>query len=231
MASQSTPLVVLHGWGQSSAEWEGFRGRFHSRPVILFDLPGFGREPLVSEKWGVPEYADWVEAKLRGQGITAAHLLGHSFSGRIAALIASKRPTWLASLTLYGAPVLYRPSASIRVRSSLAHLLKPLLGSLRKGNTELTDADARGLGEVFRRVVPFDQTRTLPQIAVPTKLIWGEHDAAVPLSIAREAEKLIPGSALTIIPKAGHNAHIEQPDLFYGLATHFLTHVERSPAI
>lgn len=220
------PLVVLHGWGHDKSSWEAFAKRFHDRPVISIDLPGFGTEPLVSGNWGVPEYADWTEQKIDSLHQGEVVLLGHSFGGRIAALIASRRPAWLSGLILYGAPVLYRPTFSIRARIVLAKFLKPALKGFRaKGNAELEEADTKGLGPVFRRVIPFDQTELLPKITVPTLLLWGEQDTSVSSRIAEEAHTLIPGSELTFLPGAGHNAHLELPDLFYGTVTRFLAHL------
>jgi pimeloyl-ACP methyl ester carboxylesterase len=37
------------------------------------------------------------------------------------------------------------------------------------------------------------------------KLIWGENDTEVPVSIAKKSRELITNSELTIIPNDGHN--------------------------
>jgi len=215
-------LVVLHGWGQSRNEWESVSKQFSADQVEIFDLPGFGTEPLVSESWGVPEYAAWVEKRIQNAHYSDVILLGHSFGGRIAALIASRRPSWLTKLVLYGAPVIYRPSASVQARIAIAKIVKPLLPTRSSGNSELDMADKKGLGAIFRRVVPFDLTAELPSIAAPTLLLWGENDTAVPLAIARESKELIKGSELKILPGAGHNAHLENPTLFVGMVNRFI---------
>lgn len=59
-----------------------------------------------------------------------------------------------------------------------------------------------------------DQRDLLPQIAVPTLLIWGELDARSPVSIARQFEQAIPDSELVVIPGCGHVSNLEQPDRF-----------------
>ena len=59
-----------------------------------------------------------------------------------------------------------------------------------------------------------DQRDLLPRIAVPTLLIWGEHDARSPLRVARQFEQAIPDAELVVIPACGHVSNLEQPDRF-----------------
>jgi pimeloyl-ACP methyl ester carboxylesterase len=54
----------------------------------------------------------------------------------------------------------------------------------------------------------------LPNIAVPTLLIWGELDVRSPLSVARSFEQAIPRASLVLIPGAGHVSNLERPEHF-----------------
>jgi len=51
----------------------------------------------------------------------------------------------------------------------------------------------------------------LPQIKVPTLILWGERDRLIPLRWGREFEKAIPGSRLVVFPKLGHVPQEEDP--------------------
>ncbi|MGC9599507.1 MAG: alpha/beta hydrolase [Minisyncoccia bacterium] len=217
-------IVILHGWGQDKRFWDTFAAPFRKGDVVVFDLPGFGSEPHTVPDWGVPEYAEWVTSKIEsippeGNDIV---LLGHSFGGRIASYIASKDPRWLKGLILYAAPSIRRPKFSTRLKIAGAHVLKTLGVRGRGGNPELREAEQKGMGELFRKAVSFDQTALLKKITVPTLLIWGDRDDVVPLSIAREMQRLIPNSKLTTIERAGHNAHLKNPHLFYGIVKRFI---------
>lgn len=206
---------------------------FAPRPVHIIAFPGFGREPLLDGSWGVPEYAAWTRERLASLGLSEFVLLGHSFGGRVAALLASEGVPGLDALILYGAPLLYRPSWTIRLRITAAKLSKLIVPHTfrSRGNAELANAEARGMGEIFRKAVIFDQGDTLPRITVPTLLVWGERDEAVPLAIAREAAGLIGGSVLSLLPGLSHNAHQENPALFTGVVSRFLDSHERPPAL
>ncbi len=217
-------VVILHGWGHSAAVWAPVVERLAKQHAVeAWDLPGFGNEPLVSDAWGIAEYAAWVNEKLVGAQDVV--LVGHSFGGRIASLLASRHPNWLRALVLIGAPCIYRPSMVTRAKSFVAHLVKPIVpAGIRRRflSEEFCDAERSGIGRVFRHAVMNDQTATLPNIAVPTLLLWGENDGAAPVALAREIHALISGSTLVILPNIGHNVHMNNPNLTYGAIQRFL---------
>lgn len=217
-------LVIIHGWNQNSSHWSILVKMFQKIiPVIIFDLPGFGNEPLQNKNWSIPEYATWVAQKIESTSGDKI-LLGHSFGGRIASYIASSNPLWLKGLIIYGAPCIYRPSSKIKLKIFIAKILKflKLKNLFIVKNAELLNADNNGLGKIFRNAVNFDQTKSLPNIKAPTMLIWGEYDSAVPLRIAYEIDSLVQESKLVVMDQVGHNAHSENPYLFYGITKKFI---------
>jgi pimeloyl-ACP methyl ester carboxylesterase len=54
----------------------------------------------------------------------------------------------------------------------------------------------------------------LHRIDFPTLLVWGENDGIVTPDYGAAFRDLIPGASLSVIPKAGHHPHIEQPNEF-----------------
>lgn len=220
-------MVILPGWGHTSVGWQQFAARFSDREVRILDLPGFGVEPLVSAEWGIPEYVDWVRGRIEALRDSEVILLGHSFGGRIAAQLASDHPVWLKGVMLYGAPCLYRPSLKIRVIKMIARVAKRLgIPRPRWVNSELTDADDTGVGQIYRKAVGFDQGAVLPRITVPTALVWGENDTYAPVALAREMQELVPHATLTVLPGLGHNVHVENANLFYGTIVKILTRMD-----
>ena len=51
----------------------------------------------------------------------------------------------------------------------------------------------------------------LPEIKVPTLILWGERDRLIPMRWGREFEKAIPGSRLVVFPGLGHVPQEEDP--------------------
>ena len=72
----------------------------------------------------------------------------------------------------------------------------------------------QSMGTALPVMAETDQRDLLPQITVPTLLIWGELDARSPLYVAHQFEQAIPGAKLTIIEGAGHVSNLERPEEF-----------------
>lgn len=49
---------------------------------------------------------------------------------------------------------------------------------------------------------------------IPTQLIWGDRDPAVPVKSARALQQALPGSELVVMPGIGHLPYEEAPDEF-----------------
>ena len=71
-------------------------------------------------------------------------------------------------------------------------------------------------------LVAFDRRATLPNIAVPTLVVTGEHDRTAAPDVARKMAERIPGALCHILPGAGHLLNIEQPDAFNTVLLQFL---------
>ncbi len=61
----------------------------------------------------------------------------------------------------------------------------------------------------------------LHRIDVPTLILWGDSDKIFPPAYGEAMQKLIPGSALTIVPECGHLPQQEKLDDFIaGVTAH-----------
>ncbi|WP_310481699.1 alpha/beta fold hydrolase [Chamaesiphon sp. VAR_48_metabat_403] len=73
------------------------------------------------------------------------------------------------------------------------------------------------LPQVYRPILD-----SLPNIARPTLIIWGEYDRIIPVKHARIAAAAIPHSQLHIFPNCGHHPYLEYPDRFNRLVLNFM---------
>lgn len=62
----------------------------------------------------------------------------------------------------------------------------------------------------------------LQEISAPTLVVHSAHDAAVPVSWARKAQRLIAGSELRVLPECGHWPPRERPEEFNRIVAEFL---------
>ena len=67
--------------------------------------------------------------------------------------------------------------------------------------------------ETCRMLGRCNQSATLSNITVPCEIIVGEEDYATPVVMADKMHGAIPGSNLTVIPKARHFTPLEVPDV------------------
>ena len=67
-----------------------------------------------------------------------------------------------------------------------------------------------------------DLRGALPGINVPTLLVYGDQDVRASLTVAEDLQAAIPGSALVVLPGAGHVCNIEAPEAFNGAVRNFL---------
>src|SRR3712207_4519874 len=99
------PLILLHGLSGSGRWWgrnvPAFAANFRTYTV---DLPGFGQSRRT--RWSrlddtADQLADWIMA----EGLTRAHIGGHSLGGTVAARLASRHPDRVDRLVLVAAAI------------------------------------------------------------------------------------------------------------------------------
>lgn len=238
--ASAPPVLLLHGWGASSALMEPAAARLAARGwrTITPDLPGFGASGLPPANWGVPDYARWALALLDALQIAQAHVIGHSFGGRISLVLGADSPARLNRIVLVdsaGIPprrplgVRIRLRAYKAVRSALYGLkLRSQADALRTwygrryGSSDYQSSGP--LREVFVRVVNHDLREYAARVQRPTLLVWGERDEDTPLWQGQALEKCIPDAGLVVLEGAGHYSYLEQPDRFTTIVDHFFTH-------
>jgi pimeloyl-ACP methyl ester carboxylesterase len=85
-----------------------------------------------------------------------------------------------------------------------------------------------GFDEALRANLDYDFRDRLPDVAVPTLIVWGEKDAIIPARDADEFERLIPDSRKVVMRDTGHVPMAERPQAFNDTLMEFLA--ERGPA-
>lgn len=237
MAGQGRPLLFLHGWGGRGSSfgpvWHYFARSFR---VYAPDLPGFGESEGPPEGWGVADYTAFVARFLEEMEAGPVDLIAHSFGGRIALMLAARAPEKLRKMVLVGSAgirlslpwrarlrrglfkALKRVAASPPLRQYQAGLLEWAVG--KWGSRDYQQAGS--LRETFVKVVNEDLRPLLPQIAVPTLLIWGENDTETPVQLGQIMAREIPTAQLVILENAGHFAYLDRLFHFCTLASDFL---------
>lgn len=204
-------LVFLPGWGQDNRSFFPLVGNLKDYRLCLVDLPGFGRSRPLDGDLTSNHYAQTIIAWLKKKKITKSTLVGHSFGGKVAAIVAAQEPSLFSSLVLI-AP------AGIKKNYWWYPLLKKLPDPLKQFFSFLwpfiASDDYRRAGEnrqLFKSVVGEDLTAIFKKITLPTLIIWGTKDDQLPVSWARVIGNLIENSRVCLLEGAGHFPFWDQP--------------------
>lgn len=187
-------VVFLHGWGSCKELMErSFAAHFPDHRLLFVDLPGFGgsnnETALCTHDYAEILRLFLAEFALGEQSI----IIGHSFGGKIASLLAPRNLVLLASAGI----VLPKP-LSVSFKIALAKCLRFLGLSAPK----LRARDAEGLSEsmyaTFKNVVNEDFRPIFAALSSKTLLLWGKDDTATPLHSAHEIAALVRDSKLLV---------------------------------
>lgn len=220
-------LVFLHGWRSEATAWRGVLENLQwPGALYAIDLPGFGASPALGREAGLAEYAAVVEGFIKKNNLRDIIMVGHSFGGRIAIVLAHNQPAWLAKLVLTGAAGVERAFGGNLRRTAVraaAKAVKPLFSPsfmqpLRRCIYRALGSDdyiaTPELAATFQRIIAQDLTPVLKNINVPTLLVWGADDAVTPPAYGTLMERMVPHSSLVVLSQAGHYAFIDAPEEF-----------------
>jgi pimeloyl-ACP methyl ester carboxylesterase len=79
-----------------------------------------------------------------------------------------------------------------------------------------------GFTDALRASLDYDFRDRLPEIGVPTLIVWGEKDSIIPVRDADEFERLIRDSRKVVMQDTGHISMAERPGTFNDLMMEFL---------
>lgn len=233
------PLLFLHGSQGIPKPPAVLEELCRSFRVIAPEHPGFGRSDAPGWLANIHDVAYFYLDLLAQFDLRHVHVVGQALGGWIAVEAAVRSAERLASLTIAGAPGLRLPRvAPVDVfAKSDAELLPYLFHRRELAATALAalcaaDADQRKLQDKNRRTLarlarrPFFHDphlhKWLHRITLPTLVLWGAQDRAVPIDIGRAYHAAIPASRMVSLDACGHLPHVEQPAAYLDALTGFI---------
>ncbi len=213
-------ILALHGWGRRGAD---FGPSLNGLPALAPDLPGFGATPPPGEVIGAEGYAGIV-AQMLAEFDGPTVLVGHSFGGRVALLIAHRFPELAAGVVLTGVPVLRtsppsRPKPGYRVVRVLNRWGLVSDERLERERRRRGSADYRATTGIMRqvlvKVIAESYEDQLREVTAPVTMLWGAEDREVPLAVAERAMTIRWAAGrpveLVVVEGAGHLLPLEAP--------------------
>ncbi len=229
------PLLLLHGWADSSATFKKLiSGLGSGQPVIFLDLAGFGGSQAPLVPWDIPDYANYVAKFINKIGLEPYAVLGHSNGGAIAVnavankLIEPKKLILLASSGVRNSDSIRKKLYKVLAKPAklaLSPLPKSAQMRLKKTAYRKIGSDlfeAPHMGETFKKIVKYDIQSEAKNLNLPTLLLYGDMDTITPSSQGHVLAGLIKNSKFEIIQGATHFLHQEQPQFIANRLKDFL---------
>ena len=222
---EGEPVVFLHGWLTDLETMKPISTNLvKTHKVYLVDVVGFGKSSLPKEPLNSQDFAEFVKEFLEKLDIKNPVLIGHSNGGRIIINAVGKNMVKAKKIVLID-------SAGIKPKRSVGYYIKVTVfktGKLflnllpnTKGIKEFKErlrgkvgssdykASPTVLKDTMKIILNEDVKELLPNIKVPTLLIWGGMDKSTPISDAKIMEKLIPNAGLVEYPYGTHFSYLE----------------------
>lgn len=222
-AGESLPLLLSHGYGESSQMWRpNLAALSAGRRVITWDMRGHGRSDCPDDPAEYSQAACVADmaALLDAHGATRAVLGGLSLGGYLSLAFWRAFPQAVAALVLCATGPGFRSdrareewndraaATAERVSSQSPGLALAALGMLAQQDGAVIDS--------------------LPSVGIPVLVLVGERDRPF-LAAADYMAAKIPGALLVRLPEAGHTCNADQPDLFNRHVVAFLDPLGQSP--
>jgi pimeloyl-ACP methyl ester carboxylesterase len=236
LAGKGKLVLLLHGWGDTSQGLAGLQtGLAKQYRVLALDLPGFGQTQAPETAWNLDDYAHFIKHFLGKLELKQPYaVIGHSNGGALAIRSVGLQALKPEKLVLLAASGIRTGGGAKRFilkviakTGDIATIWLPerYRQSLRQSLYGAAGSDmlvVPQLQETFKQTVRQDVRADAAAITVPTLLIYGADDRAVPPADGQTYQQLIKNSRLEIIEHAGHFVHTDQPAEVESLVEEFL---------
>lgn len=246
------PLILLHANPGDSQDFEAvIPALAQNHRVLAIDWPGYGCSdiPRDARSATVMLFHQVLREFLAALALPPALLIGNSVGGNAAARLAIESPELVKGLVLV-APGGFTPHNVLtrsfcRIQGSrlslspyrfaslyLNHRTPTTLSMLQRAATLQSSPERIALNRALWRSFAqpeSDLRQSSRNIKVPTLLLFGSLDPAIPASKdGRVAATCMPSAQLTVLP-CGHAPFAEVPDLFLAEVQPFLARCGEAP--
>ena len=227
-------LLLLHGLFGALSNWEGVVSRFSRNFRVVIPMLPIYQMPI--KEAGLEGLRKFVEDFVAFKGLSNLIIMGNSLGGHVALLYTLKNADKVQKLILTGSSGLFEDSmgGSYPKRGNYEYIRERVAYTFYDPNVatkELVDEvfdTTKSIPKCMRIVAiaksaqRHNMADEIPNIIIPTLLVWGLNDTITPPIVAHEFNRLIPNSELKFIDKCCHAPMMEHPEKFNQLVETFL---------
>ena len=247
IAGNGEPVVLIHGFGEHSAIWDGLIGELcKDYKLIIPDLTGSGRSTGNMENLSMDTMAEQINQILIKENIDACYMIGHSMGGYITLAFAEKYADKLKGLGLFHSTVFADSDEKKAVRlKNIEFIMKHgsarfLEQAIPNLFSDYTKQNHPGLIEetinLYSSISPTslvtytqamkdrpDRSEILKKFQHPVLLIIGEFDTAIPIEQSLKMCKIADFAYIYIGARSGHMGMLEEPEFCLKAIRDFLS--------
>lgn len=219
------PIILLHGLFGAMSNWDStipFMSMYGQTYTLGFPLLTGHRSEV-----RVKALAAYTEYFIREQGFSKVVLCGNSLGGHVAMRLCLSTPELVDCMVLSATSGLYEHSVDTLPVRIGEKFVREHMGKVFFNKAFVTDEAVKEVVDIVsdrmntlnlihaaRSAKKDNLGDRLPEITVPTLLLWGEDDNITTMTVARKFEELLPNSELVTVKDCGHAPMIEHPEWF-----------------
>ncbi|MFF3907316.1 alpha/beta fold hydrolase [Streptomyces sp. NPDC001848] len=240
-AARSTPLLFLHGLAGHQGEWDDVLPRFlaDGHKVVTYDARGHGDSTRSPRDMTRAACAGDAVALIDHLSLAPVTLIGQSLGGHTALLTAAAHPDLIRSLVLIEAgPAQADPGLPQGVGAWMDSRPERFDSRAHAVDFFGHEAWARGLEEredgwypkverdrMIAAVTELSERsywQEWAQVRCPTLVVRGERGTMPESEQTGMRARRPEGTTLEVIPDAGHDVHLDQPERLHAAISAFL---------
>ena len=227
-------LILLHGLFGALSNWDTVINKFSGNYRVIIPLLPIYEMPL--RKADIDGLLRFVEEFVEHMELKEITLIGNSLGGHIALEYAIKHQENVTRMVLTGSSGLFENAlgGSYPKRGSYNYMKERIEYTFYNPKivTEEFVDDIIGITKdipkclrivsIAKSAQRHNLAKELPNVMIPTLLIWGLNDTITPPMVAHEFNRLLPNSKLRFIDKCCHAPMMEHPGKFNAILEEYL---------
>lgn len=217
-----SPLLLLHGFTQSSKSWVPFIGEYSNEyEIYLIDLMGHGKSSPFTENLSVRSAAQNLKDLIEYLELDDINAIGYSYGGEILFQLALLEPELIQSMVVIGSCGTWNAKDFAEFIEYVSYKNIENLPWMR--DQQINEDRIKNILDQFPNYSVTVSDNELRSIKTRTLLVVGDNDHAVSLDCVIKAKTNMPNAFLWIVPNTEHRIHQDKNrDLFVKTSKDFL---------